>query len=203
MLNEIVSSNGFWLTVGILVGVAVDAGVRTLLGWAGRPILTTPTNADSVVEVGSSARVHDGGSYRQVRDSRDPPGEYRGRDVAVKAFRIKVLNQGKAAAANVRGTIELPKGERRICWYEGQVPTITINQRDHSFLDVFAIILGPDGNETGEACMPTETGWVGLYPFRVDAPMTFGLRVTAENARPYHVQVVVESTQGRTTVSLA
>jgi hypothetical protein len=80
--------------------------------------------------------------------------------VMLIVYRIEVMNEGRNAARNVRGTIEFNDNqpERRICWYEeGNVPSMTINSNDHSFLDVYGVII--EGNRiTNKILIPTENG---------------------------------------------
>jgi len=104
--------------------------------------------------------------------------------VNIYAYRIKVVNKGKTAAKNVCGTIEFVENpsERRICWYEGNVPSITINRGDHSFLDVYGIIM-QGNNFTNEICFPTENGWKGLTKITINSDLILKIRVTAENAK--------------------
>lgn len=102
----------------------------------------------------------------------------------IMVYRIKVINNGKTAAKNVCGTIEFhDQPERRICWYEGSAPSITINTGDHSFLDVYGVIL-ENGRFTNSICMPTENGWEGLKRINVTSDWMIKIRVTAENAEP-------------------
>ncbi len=105
--------------------------------------------------------------------------------VPVMVYRIKVINEGKTAAKNVCGTIEFydTQAERRICWYEGSAPSITINTGDHSFLDVYGVII-ENRRFTNAICMPTENGWEGLKRINVTSDWKIKIRVTAENAKP-------------------
>ena len=103
--------------------------------------------------------------------------------VGVIVYRIKVKNKGKIAAKNVCGTIEFDDNqpERRICWYEGNIGSITINKDDHSYLDIYGVIL--EGNQiTNKICIPTENGWKGLNKITVSSEWNLKIRVTAENA---------------------
>ena len=102
--------------------------------------------------------------------------------VRVYVYRVKVRNKGRTAAKNVCGTIEFNENqpERRICWYEGNVPSLNINKGDHSFLDIYGVIM--EGNRfTKNICMPTENGWEGLQKIPINQDL-LTIRITAENA---------------------
>ena len=103
--------------------------------------------------------------------------------INVYVYRIKVKNKGRTAARNVCATIEFNEyqPERRICWYEGNVPSMTINVGDHSFIDVHGVIMRGN-NFTNEICFPTENGWIGLNKIRIIEDLIIKIRVTAENA---------------------
>jgi len=125
------------------------------------------------------------------------------REIVVR--RLKVENRGyrfvekvfgKRAAENVRGTIEFDGGrERRICWYEEPRASMTLNQADHSFVDVYATLIDKTPYDRASAlaelqgdkeyvCFPTERGWdnfISLDPLP-EGGVEFVLRVTAGNA---------------------
>lgn len=106
--------------------------------------------------------------------------------VIIFVYRVEVINEGKTAARNVRGTIEFNDNqpERRICWYEeGNVPFITINSNDHSFLDVYGVIIERN-RITNKILIPTENGWMGLTPIPVTSEWILKIRVTAEDVKP-------------------
>ena len=116
--------------------------------------------------------------------------------MTVTAYRFRVRNDGKGAAEHVAGTLEFDSMERRICWYEGNVPYININERDHSYLDVYGVILNPQNRPTTDIVMPTEHGWDNLPPRTLTAPLEVSLRVTAANARPQTTPFSIDPTQG-------
>lgn len=136
----------------------------------------------------SGATILSWGGYR-------PMGQA-GRHVTVTAYRFKVSNHGGSAAEHAAGTLEFDSTERRICWYEGNVPYTTINAHDHSYLDVYGVILNPQNGPTTDIVMPTEHGWDNLDPRALTAPLEVSLRVTAANALPQTTRFSIDPTQG-------
>ncbi|MHC1635963.1 MAG: hypothetical protein ACXQTS_05015, partial [Candidatus Methanospirareceae archaeon] len=113
----------------------------------------------------------------------------------VLVYRFKVKNKGKTAAENVRGTVEFPEKEgftkeRRICWYEGNTASLTINANDHSYLDVYGVVL----DEPNTICFPTEGGWKKLSEgskVRLEKDLKIKIRVTAGNAKPIYKEYTI------------
>lgn len=143
--------NRFWLIVAFILGVAVDYFGRWLYERWFRPEIAIPKEDKDVwSEVYSDANLF----YTQVGDIVMFKSEYQEKvpvlkdqetqkvvvgygDQTVRVYRLKISNKGNRAAENVAGTVEFKtrfQGERRICWYEGNLPTITLNAKDHSFL---------------------------------------------------------------------
>lgn len=173
---KIVIISGFELLtiiVTFIVGFLTAIASKIVIIWIYRPKLEI---SDRPIKVTSTAGL-------EILNNVDGVISVIEQKVKIYAYRIKVLNKGKTAAKNVCGTIEFVKNptERRICWYEGNVPSITINAGDHSFIDVHGVIM--QGNKfTNEICFPTENGWNGLVKKHIDKDLIIKLRVTAENA---------------------
>ena len=101
----------------------------------------------------------------------------------IMVCRLKVSNQGRSAANNVRGTLvplgKVLEGDHRIPWYEPPRNSLTLNREDHSYLDLYGIVVGLNA-----VCFPTEGGWqepVNIYT--IDTIGGFQLRVTASNCK--------------------
>lgn len=110
-----------------------------------------------------------------VRDVNDKVNLY--------CHRIKVINEGRIAAKNVRGSLEFYDGsdEKRIFWHEGYVPSAILNNGDNSLLAVYGIIIERN-NLTNKICIPTENGWKGLKKITLTSDLKGKIKVTAENA---------------------
>jgi len=162
---------GVGVAIGIIIGILLEFGTRFFFNWFHRPIIkVTEKNIDAWWDVETTA------SWSLL--SKNP--QFLESDV--RAYRLKVINEGRSAAENVAGTIEFPdKNERRICWYEGNQATITINAKDHSFLDVY----GVDLVQSNVICFPTEHGWNEIPAKAVTSKMKITLRITAKNASPH------------------
>lgn len=120
----------------------------------------------------------------------------------VRAYRFKVENMGRRAATNVSGTLTLDNSDRRVCWYEGNEPTITINANDWSYLDVYGVVLragGPTGADRvpeNGIVIPTEHGWDDLPPPRnVTERLTVTIRVTSANAKGASLAFAIDPSQ--------
>lgn len=181
------SDSGFWFAIGIVVGLLIDIGGRFFFEWWFRPQLSV--SLDGLCPVVSSATVPS--AYRRSGQAR-PPTE----PVTVMAYRFKVCNAGRSAAQNVAGTLEFDAGERRICWYEGNVAHLTINAHDHSYLDAYGVILDGQGNPTTGVVFPIEHGWDNLSPIRVEKPLKVRLRVTAADAECTKMAFAIDPAQG-------
>ncbi len=103
--------------------------------------------------------------------------------VEIMVWRLKVSNQGRSAATNVRVTListgKVIEGDHRIPWYEPPRNSVTLNREDHSYLDLYGVIIGSDN-----ICFPTGEGWqepVDVYP--IETIGSFQLRVTASNCK--------------------
>lgn len=198
---ELLRNVGFWFAVGIIVGFFIDFVGRWFFEWWFRPIIKIPkedkdvwweaaTNAnlfyfETLEPIDETRQVTEGVTSQTVL------GRHDYRDQTVIVYRLKVKNKGRRAAENVAGTVEFKtqfEGERRICWYEGNVATITLNEKDHSFLDVYGVLLG----EGKTICMPTENGWKKLHPMRLEGKIEINVRVTAKNAHPYAVRFEID-----------
>ena len=176
------------LIAGIILGIIADFAARLLWERYSRPIIKVPKeNKDVWREVGTQANIivfQIPGQNWYFAEGSKPSVESHTvdyRDEEIKAYRLKVKNQGRSAAENVSGTVVFPGGdERRICWYEGDGSALTLNADDHSFLDVYGVLL----RQSGTICMPTENGWKRLYIIRLKDKVRISLRVTAKNASP-------------------
>jgi hypothetical protein len=131
------------------------------------------------------------GGYRPIGQARQPT-----QPVTVKAYSFRVSSKGRGAAEHVAGTLEFDSMARRICWVEGNVPYLNINEDDYAYLDVYGVILNPQNSPTTDIVMPTEHGWDNLYPRTLTAPLEVSLRVTAANARPQTIRFSIDPTQG-------
>ena len=160
--------------LSFIVGFFTAIASKIVINWIYRPKLEI---SDRPIPVTSTAGL-------QILNNIDGVISVMEQRVKIYAYRIKVMNKGKTAAKNVCGTIEFVENpsERRICWYEGNVPSITINRGDHSFLDVYGIIM-QGNNFTNEICFPTENGWNGLTKISRNSDLILKIRVTAENAK--------------------
>ena len=165
--------SGFEL-LSFIVGFFTAIASKIVINWYYRPKLEISDRPIPVTSTGGLQILNNVDGVITVMEQR----------VNIYAYRIKVINKGKTAAKNVCGTIEfvVNPSERRICWYEGNVPSITINRGDHSFLDVYGIIM-QGNNFTNEICFPTENGWNGLIKMTRNSDLIFNIRVTAENAK--------------------
>lgn len=204
-MAEVLQNNWFWLAVGlvggVILGIFVDFGVRLLFEWWFRPEIEIPKDDKDVWwQATTDANL----SYfkilgpinekRQIAEgvtSQTVLGKEGYTDQTVIAYRLKVKNKGRRAAENVAGTVKFKtqfQGERRICWYEGNAATIILNEKDHSFLDVYGVLLG----EAKTICMPTENGWKKLDPMKLEDRVKISLRVTAKNAPPCQVRFGID-----------
>ncbi len=165
--------SGFEL-LSFIVGFFTAIASNIAINWIYRPKLEI---CDRPIPVTSTAGLN-------ILNNIDSVISVMEQRVNIYAYRIKVVNKGKTAAKNVCGTIEFVEepSERRICWYEGNVPSITINRGDHSFLDVYGIIM-QGNNFTNKICFPTENGWNGLTKITINSDLILKIRVTAENAK--------------------
>lgn len=204
-MAELLQNIGLWFALGIIVGIILEFAGRLFFERWFRPTIKIPKEDEDVWwEVYSDANLF----YAQVGDIVMFKSEYQEkvpllkdqetqkvvegyRDQTVRVYRLKVRNKGKRAAENVAGTVEFKtrfQGERRICWYEGNLPTITLNAEDHSFLDVYGVLL----SEPGAICMPTENGWTRLHAMVLNDKVEIRLRVTAKNAPPCPVRFGID-----------
>jgi len=204
-MAEFLQNNWFWLAVGliggIILGIFVDVGVRLLFEWWFRPEIEIPKDDKDVWwKAATDANLfyfetlEPTEEAKQVAEgvtSQTVLGRHGYRDQTVIVYRLKVKNEGRRAAENVAGTVEFKtqfEGERRICWYEGNLAAITLNAKDHSFLDIYGVLLG----EGKTICMPTENGWKKLYPMKLEDKVKISLRVTAKNAHPDIVRFEID-----------
>lgn len=173
---------GIWVTIGLLLGILADTTGRLIVRRIYRPILTYPQDSElNIWPVYSTMELYPPGTS----DTANIIPDHRQGIV----WRIQIRNKGKSAALNVQGTLELkqdkPKKshEQRICWYEqGNRSSITLNDGDHSFLDLFGVV----GNDifAGTVAIPMEHGWRSpLYPTLVNGKEIWRLRVTAANCK--------------------
>jgi len=178
-------NTGFWFAIGIIVGIILEYAGRLFFEWFYRPILRVHVEADDVWwDVKTEANLAVTQVYTalvpQLVDSIIPTEPYAD-DIPIRAYRLRVNNDGRRAADNVTGTVELaPRIERRICWYIGNTATTTINAHDWSYLDVYGVILGRS-DEPSTICMPTENGWQKLTVMRLTSTFDVRLRITARN----------------------
>lgn len=176
MIDQLISSNGFWFAIGILAGLMVDLFARFGYEWWNRPILTSPQSDEDWLR---PFRI-------KISDYRSEPGIFQGEEKELSVWRLKIRNAGRRAAENVRGTFVplLADGqgaERRIAWYEPPRVSLDLNTEDHSYLDLIGIPIGDEN----EVCLPTEIGWgdtVVGYP--ADKLPRFNIRITAGNCKP-------------------
>ena len=187
MWERVLATNGFWFAVGIVVGLGIEFGGTFFFDWRRRARLTL--SLERIWPVSSDATVL----------SRGHP--LHGKTVPITVYRFRVSNNGRRRAHNVRGTLEFGNIERRICWYEGNISSITLNAYDHSYLDVYGVIVNPQGKPTNDVLMPTENGWSNLPVMTLTAPFEVRLRVTAANARRIEINFYIDPTRGCSPVT--
>jgi hypothetical protein len=192
-LINLLKNVGFWFALGIASGIGLNLLARFLFRRWIRPIIDVPTHEKDVwQDVDTHAKIlvskqRDGSLY--FAENQTHPNSVTSKRELIRAYRLKVKNRGKSAAENVAGTLEFkPQGERRICWYEGNRPTIILNARDHSFLDVYGVLV----RHSGYVCMPTENGWDDLYAISLKGKIEIGLRITAKNAEAQRVRFEID-----------
>lgn len=188
-MSVIFANNGFWFAVGVIVGLLIEFAGTFFFEWWRRPKLNV--GLEGLWPVISSATILSPGGYRPIGQAGEPT-----QPVTVTAYRLRVNNDGRNAARNVAGTLEFNHMERRICWYEGNLPYITINPHDHSYLNVYGVILNQQNRPTTDIIMPTEHSWDNLDPRTLAAPLEVSLRVTAANARPQTTDFSIDPAQG-------
>ena len=191
-MTGIFGNNGFWFAVGVVVGLAIEFLGTFFIDWWRRPQLKV--SLEGLWPVITVATIPSSGDWiGEVWPPTQP--------VMVKAYRFRVINDGRRAAENVAGTLEFDNIERRICWYEGNVPNITINAYDRSYLDVHGVLLSAQNDPTNDVVMPTERGWNNLEPRTLTAPLGVRLRMTAANARLARTEFFIDPAQGCRPVS--
>ncbi len=166
-----------WLS--FIGGIIAAVGGKIFYKWYDRPILKIDNNIYPFTTQGEVPTL--------VRDVSDKVNLY--------CHRIKVINEGRTAAKNVRGIIEFDDGseEKRLFWHEGYVPSITINKGDHSLLAVYGIIT--KGNIfTNQICIPTENGWKDLKKINLHKDLNGKIKVTAGNAELVRQEFKIPST---------
>lgn len=187
-----------WLLAGIGIGIAADFFSRWIFERVFGPKIRIPKEDKDVWQaVITNAELaffetpfpNSKWYFAESPIPRVPSHRLDYRNEEVRAYRLKVKNEGRHAAENVAGTITFDTGERRICWYEGNVATITLNAKDHSFLDVFGIVTHASDRRI---CMPTEHGWQKLYSWELKDKVNVSLRVTTKNATPHLVNFEID-----------
>lgn len=186
---DILNTNGFWFAVGVVAGLLIEFAGTFFFDWWRRPQLKV--TLEGLWPITTGATIPSPSGYRSISQG-GPPTQ----PVTVTAYRFRVSNGGRRAAENVSGTLEFDSTERRICWYEGNVPRITINASDHSYLDGYGVVVGLQNNPTSDIVMPTEHGWDNLPPRTLTAPLRVRLRVTAANATRTATDFSIDPTQG-------
>lgn len=191
-MDDLLASNGFWFAIGILAGVLIDVLARALVRWWNQPILKCPNDTDRLRDFEITVVDYRSGSIGLERQR-------------VAVWRLKVRNEGRSAAVNVRGTIipvyvgEREGPEQRIPWYEPPRQAITLNREDHSYLDLYGVRVEAAG-VTREICMPNEEGWgaVGrpIYGFPAEKMPRFRLRITARNCKPLLLEFKIDERVG-------
>ncbi len=183
----IFNNNGFWFAVGVVVGLLIEFGGTFFFDWYRKPNLAVGLEGLCPVISGATTLVAIPGlpAYAVGATQR----------VSVLVYRFRVNNSGRRAAENAAGTLEFDNVERRVCWYEGNTPTITINARDHSYLDVYGVVLNAQNNPTNDIVMPTERGWTGLPTRALTAPLRVSLRITAANGGQTKTEFCIDPAQ--------
>ena len=156
---------------GILTGIAITFVGQVLVSRWNRPILKLPMADKGSLQ---GARIH-------LQCNMFPGLNPESREIAV--WRLKICNRGRSAAKNVRATLASidagNKSDRRISWYEPPRNSLTLNRDDHSYLDLYGVVLGDN-----KICFPTETGWTEpTHVYMVACTWRFELRVTASNCK--------------------
>ena len=106
-MTGIFGNNGFWFAVGVVVGLAIEFVGTFFIDWWRRPLLKVSLQGLWPVITGATIPSPDG--YRGIGQG-GPPTQ----PVTVKAYRFRVTNDGRRAAENVAGTLELDNMEQRI-----------------------------------------------------------------------------------------
>jgi hypothetical protein len=189
MIDQLISSSGFWFALGILAGLIVDLFARFGYEWWHRPILTSPQSDEDWLRP----------FHIKIADYRSEPWIFQGEEKEISVWRLKIENAGRRAAENVRGTfVSLPVdgdgAERRIAWYEPPRISLNLNSKDHSYLDLIGIPIGDEN----EVCLPTESGWgdtVKGYP--ANKLPRFNIRITASNCSPLLLEFDLDFSRSR------
>ncbi len=183
------------LIVGILATIVVDYKARVLYDWRQRPILKHIKDSELPVWVlRREIEIYPLGSQDIADKDKNNPAK-----AWAKVTRLKINNEGRSAAVNVQGTIELKRPEpqkshvQHICWYEqSNKSSITINAKGSSYLDLYAV---PERDEyKGTIVIAVEHGWGNpSYATKLEGNEKWRLRVSAANCDPLELGFDIDS----------